>query len=643
MILEETASLDMLFWQLLDETMELKLRSEVAKELALFKELTKAEQGHEVARLMAIIAKNNTAAVIIDQDALLDDYGRYSDDFACILEALKENEDTYVVIIHNRRPDLSVIVNRSPGIAFHRLNPLSLEDTELLLQQTFRMDDVEAMNPQIKSLALHMDGYPPTIELASAYAKFYGIETLMADKSILADFEVRTFAPLLSRVGLDEQEWEILRMLAGEPSLPLEVLAEILSVSPEECARALRHLIDINLVLPVEYNFAISPPVRRAVSTTRGPLSKSEYAVIAGKLLAAFWTDPDAIPPLGIVDATIHALARSNVKKLEDFRNLILPSQLYKVAQEEYNAQNWDAAIEFAKRTLTADHSRDGARIILFKAWVRKERWSEAEMVLKELEKRGVRAQFYCRGFLEWKRGNLGAAVSAFRSALDAGDRSVSVFRDLAFCLFRLAKVSDAKNILSKAPEWIFHNSYVVDLAVQIAIAERDWASAEGYLSSLEHIAAKEDFYYRRATLRDARNEWMEALEDVEIACSRQPPRFEAMAQRANVLIELGRFPEANSAVENLIALGVMKRDVKTGLKCKLLLRQLKWQEAEVVWQGLHQKELPVHKGLRRDILLQKATDMTIGLVDRNEAVAELERIGEPVQLPLVSTEEDRE
>ena len=101
LILEETASLDTLFWQLLDETMELKLRSQLAEELALFKELTKSEQGREIARLMSIIAKTNTAAVIVDQDALLDDYGRYSDDFICILEALKENKDTYLVIIHN--------------------------------------------------------------------------------------------------------------------------------------------------------------------------------------------------------------------------------------------------------------------------------------------------------------------------------------------------------------------------------------------------------------------------------------------------------------------------------------------------------------------------------------------------------------
>lgn len=199
-------------------------------------------------------------------------------------------------------------------------------------------------------------------------------------------------------------------MLAGEPVLPLEVLAEVAGVLLEECARALRRLIDLNLVLPVEHQFAISPPVREAATTIRGPLTKSDYKTIALRLRTAFWRDPDEVPPLGIIDATIHSLARGNVKELEEFRDLILPSQLYKVAKEEYNLKNWDAAIEFAKRTLQADPSRDGARIILFKAWVRKEHWSEAETVLRKLQKSGVRAQFYCKGFLEWKRGNLGGS-----------------------------------------------------------------------------------------------------------------------------------------------------------------------------------------------------------------------------------------
>jgi tetratricopeptide (TPR) repeat protein len=643
LLLEETASLDKLHWQLLDETMELESRSEVARVLAAFAELNQPEQGREIARLMAVIGKNNVAVVLVDQNALLDDYFRYLNAFNYVVEALTEFEDTYLVLIHNRRPDLSSLPARSPGVAFHRLAPLKLEGAEMLIQQTLQMANLKPRSDQIKTLALYMGGYPPTIELATAYAKSYGLETLMADKSILTDFQARIFAPILSRLQLDQQEWEILRLLAGEPALPLEVIIALLSIQPEECARALRRLIDFNLVLPLEHYFAISPPIREAASKVGGPLTKSDYKRIASRLREVFWKDPDKVPTLGIIDATIHALARSGAGELAEFHDLILPSQLYRVAKEEYNSKNWDAAIDFAQRTLGLDPSRDGARIILCKAWVRKERWPEAERVLRQLEKRGVRAQFYCKGFLEWKRGNLSAAVSAFRSALDAGDRSISVFRDLAHCLFRLGEVDQAKHVLSEAPEWIFGNSYVVDLAAQIAITEKDWGAAKRYVSELEHISSSEDFHYRRATLRAACNQLSEALQDAEVSCGSVPRRFEAMAQRADILIGLGRFPEATSAVEELVPVGVAKRDVKTGLKCKLLLKQGKWREAEVVWQALHRKELPVQEGLRKDILLQKAEDKMTGPADRNQALDELKRIGAVIQLPLVISEEEEE
>lgn len=643
LILEETASLDMLHLKLLDEVMESSLRSEVARTLAAFAELPELEKGHEIARLMALIAKNNVAPVLVDRKALLDDHGRYLEWFTHVLEGLTTYEDTYLVIIHNRRPDLSGIVAKSPGIAFHRLDPLNSDDTELLLRQVLRMTGVSATNNQVKTLVLHMGGYPPTVELASTYAKFYGLETLLSDKSILADFRARTFAPMLSRLQLEPREWEILRMLAGQSTLPLEVITEVLCIQADDCARTLRHLIDLNLVVPADHQFAISSPLREAVEKLSGSLTKADYERIALQLRRVFWKEPDKVPPLAIVDATIHALARSGMKQLADFRDLILPSQLYRVAREEYHARNWSVAIQFALRTLNADPSRDGARIILCKAYAREELWPEAEQQLRKLENRGVRAQFYCKGFLEWKRGNLKEAISAFKSALDAGDNSISVYRDLAHCLYRSGDTGKAKAVLYEAPEWIFRNSYVISLAAQIAIAEGDWNTAEPYISELEHIATREDFHYRRATLRSARRQWTEALQDAEVSCASVPPRFECMAQRADILIELSRLPEAASAIEALVPIGVVKRDVKMGLKCKLLLRQGKWQEAKVLWQGFHQKESPVAQALQKEILKQKVADIMTAPADRKEASQELEKIGEPVQLPLVVTDDDEE
>lgn len=641
LVLEETDSMDMLHLLLLDETMELESRSEVARAIAEFEALDAPQQGREIARLLAIIAKDNIATLIVDRGALLDDFGRYGVEMVSVFRTLKEYEDTYSVLIQRRYPDVRDINDSCVGLALYRLEPLTLTHMELLLRQNFRMMNVEATSDQIKKLALSMAGYPPTVALATEYAKLYGLETLLADKSILADFHVRTFAPVLEKLALVEKEWEILRLLAGLAALSTEVLAELLRSSPEEVAGILRRLIDLNLVLPVQQHFEISPPIRAAVSRLRGSLKKDEYSAIATKLREVFWADPDRMPTPRIVDATIYALARSDAKELERFRDVTLPSLLYKVAKESYDSKNWDAAIDFAKRTLYADPSRHGARTILCKAWIRKEQWHEALSVLSEIERRGRREQFYLRGFLEWKRNNLRQAVSAFQSALRAGDRSIAVFRDLAHCLFRLGEIEDAKRILFEAPEWAFGSSYVVDLAAQIAITCKDYEAAEQYISDLEHIGTKEDFRHRLASLKAARRRWNEALADVEVACRSDSPRFEALTQRAEILIELSRFPEAEERIRELDPFGVRQRDTKTRLRCMLSLRLGEWREAEVIWKQLRHPEEPLHLGLRKEILRQKIEDPMTGPADRKDAASELERIGEQVELPLALAEDE--
>ena len=95
-------------------------------------------------------------------------------------------------------------------------------------------------------------------------------------------------------------------------------------------------MIDFNLVLPVEEVFQISPPIRTAIFTTRGWLSDAEFATIAERLQAQFWTDPERLPRSEIITATVHAVSRSDIAALKGFRDITLPSVLYKAAKENY-------------------------------------------------------------------------------------------------------------------------------------------------------------------------------------------------------------------------------------------------------------------------------------------------------------------
>src|SRR5207245_6832047 len=70
----------------------------------------------------------------------------------------------------------------------------------------------------VQTCALPIYGYPPAVQLAVDFARVFGLEVLLADKSILVDFKVRTFARILDRLNLLPEEQRIVRVLGLERS-----------------------------------------------------------------------------------------------------------------------------------------------------------------------------------------------------------------------------------------------------------------------------------------------------------------------------------------------------------------------------------------------------------------------------------------
>jgi hypothetical protein len=87
----------------------------------------------------------------------------------------------------------------------------------------------------------------------------------------------------------------------------------------------------------------------------------------------------------------------------------------------------------------------------------------------------------------------------------------------------------------------------------------------------------------------------------------------------------LGKYDEALSELDNVEQhfKGKAAKDVQTGLRCKLALRQGDWREAEQFYAVLHNKELPVHKSLHAELLRQKAIDSALSSQDRKIASEE--------------------
>jgi hypothetical protein len=170
----------------------------------------------------------------------------------------------------------------------------------------------------------------------------------------------------------------------------------------------------------------------------------------------------------------------------------------------------------------------------------------------------------------------------------------------------------------------------LLDVAAQIAIQENNLPEAEKYIDQLRRIPAVDDYNFRMAMLHSARKEFRKALPLIEAAMKSHRRRFEVEAAFVDTLIEVRKYQEASDALDSFDRNRRRGRDnesVRLGLRCKLYLRQRKWQDAESVWSKLEDKNSPVHVALRMEILEQKIGDLKTTPGARAAAQDELEHL----------------
>ena len=267
---EETDTIDSLYLQLLDYSSDLTSRAKLAQTIKSFHDLSDSEKGEEVARLLSEINKENIMPIIVDRGTtgtLLDDSTNwYKYEWQTVLEGLTQYDDSYVILVQPRLTYLSDIPDgiQIPPIAQYRLGPLGTDAIELLLRETIRREELFATTGQIKDIAPYINGYPPAAQLVIGYIRNYGFGPILADKGMLTGFLTRRFEPLLNSLQLSQKEEQLLRILAADLPLPFEAIQAILDCPAAEVAQIVRRLIDFNLVITIDSDYAVSPPLQVA-------------------------------------------------------------------------------------------------------------------------------------------------------------------------------------------------------------------------------------------------------------------------------------------------------------------------------------------------------------------------------------------
>lgn len=628
-LIDETHAIEDLYLNILEETADIGTRKDLATEIAQFGVLDAGRQLKEVATKLHLLCGDRNLPCFVDRGGILEDAGEYKETFVELIgEFLTNDEDHYLSFIHRRKPVIRQLAH-AKEVFTQTVQPLSVNDTRLLLGQLFRRDSITADKTKIDEIAPIIGGYPPAAHFATLYAKSYGIDTVLADRSILADFKARNFSRFLADLKLGDAAWLCLQYLCSEVAVPLPAIAIAIGEDSEATASIVRSLIDQSLVIVFGDSYSLSPPIDEAVTRVKGYMSSEQYSRIADGLTIAFWTNEDVAPSLHVVDATLHAVARSNNPSLKKYVDLVRPSTIHRLAIECYHRQQWISAMEYAKRVEKMDPRRRDVWAIHFKALVKLEWWVEAQQVLRDIEAKRDRIAYYLKGFMLRRRGKHQEACGAFESALRAGDKANAVYRDYADSLYRLGRFKKAaemvKVVLDRDPE----NVFILDLLARVHLHSDRPDDAEEIIKLLERYDLSKRFvHHRKAALLCKKSLWDLALIEAGAACGTGFSPFEAFAQQANILIELNRFGEAKSAIEELERkFRTQGRDVRHGLSCKLLLRENLWREARSVWDQLEDKQKPIHRRLLLNIYLRMGKDTSLPLKERADAQRHYEQL----------------
>jgi len=167
-------------------------------------------------------------------------------------------------------------------------------------------------------------------------------------------------------------------------------------------------------------------------------------------------------------------------------------------------------------------------------------------------------------------------------------------------------------------------NKFLLDLGVQVALEAGLVEEAAKYLEDLKRFNEDADYHHRAATLLSAQGRHEEALVHAELAVRQGRTRFEVLAKRADILIDLERFDEAAREIDSLderFSVEAGRHDARVGLRCKLLIRERKWRLAEEVLSQIGDQETPQSRALRLDILAQKVRDPSVSPGERERAL----------------------
>lgn len=561
---------------------------QVEAEIDRFRALTDEQQVQEIVDGLETAAANGYMPCLVDQGAVLDSSGHYYDDFESLIREISLRRMAYLSIVHNRTPSIENNDLRR-FVYIHQLRPLEPIDTRSLLSRLLREIEVDASEPDIQRLADAVAGYPPAAYFMVEQIELRGMDMVLRDEAVLADYQNRSFGRFLREIGLSETEKTVLRYLSQEDRLPIEAVATATGSAEGEVVSAISRLQDLNAVEALDDSYSIAGPLVYAVERNFGGFNRRWYEQAYERLSAHYWVADAAIPSLSVVDATLHAGLRIGTYGVQRFGKLVRPSVLVRAANDMYHEREYEIALEYAERALQIGRPTPQILEVKIKSLAQLRRWEPAKQALREYREFGERRAWYLDGFIERKRGNHNEACKKFQQGYSLGDKSTALLRDYAESLYRIGYDSRARDLVNEAVAREPGNVFLRDLKARIELAFGTIPEAEAAVEELRTVDLNERFYpVRRAEFLLGRQGNAEALKAAKALlgpkCDERNAPFDFLVVYARVLLRLRDWDGYKAAKDRIRdQLRSRPKTILQRLDCDAALQRSDWRDAEKI------------------------------------------------------------
>lgn len=561
-----------------------------------------------LARLESYLSKSGdrTFLTFLDSGGLIDSDGNATDICRVILNIVAKDNGLYIGLVLRRLlADITEPHSVYSGVVREHVKALQNVDVERLLVKVLSDRKIKFDPKQLKLLAEYVRGYPPAAYYAADLAERGGLDLLLSEPRPMINFRSRVLSASLDGVDKTSPNARVLEALAFYSPLPLGVIGEATGLAAPSLADALRHLLDSSIVeTNSEGFFLVSEPLLESAQNMFDRW-KVPHAKIA-KALENFVKDVGVERGgLTLVRGLFRAARLANLDISDS--EISFPADLVKLTEELYHQREYERAVEIGQHALELRPENLDARSFVIRALAQLGKFTEAARQLQKVRELGLLRDFYfLAGFIDRLEGDLSGAILNYEEALKRGRRGVAIHRDLASCYFHLGNLEKAKEHLTLAqPSSDRRNRYVVDLLVTIAIATNDEIVAREALAQLEEVDKPEFFLHRSSTVefRFGNKDKARDLARQAVAIT-QRPTFAMLSQCIKCEIATYDLMDAARHINDAEhRFGASRRDVLLGLRCKWELANEQFANADAIWQQLPDKEKPVHKALRRDIV----------------------------------------